>query len=82
MTTDKWKLIEPRTVRIEELEFQQDHLSLPDLVEPPEETFTGDEYPYIVDYQGKLYVEDGHHRIVRHKLSGHKTIKARVHRKE
>lgn len=78
MSTEQWKQIEPTTVRLDDLVMQQDHLYMDSLVNPNARTYTGDTYPYVVRFGGKHYVEDGHHRVVRRKLAGRKTIKARV----
>lgn len=40
-----------------------------------------DIYPHVVAHDGELYLEDGHHRVVREVLMyGHTVIQARVYR--
>lgn len=79
MSTEDWQKIPPSTVHLDDLEMQQDHLYMASLMADNMRTYTGDTYPYVVDFNGKKYVEDGHHRVVRRKLIGRKTIKARVY---
>lgn len=38
----------------------------------------GDLLPHVIDWQGALYLEDGHHRAVRAALAGEDSILARV----
>ena len=38
----------------------------------------GDPVPHVIDFDGRLYLEDGHHRVVRAALAGRSTIEARV----
>jgi hypothetical protein len=38
----------------------------------------GDPYPHVVLWEGKAYLEDGHHRVMRALIAGRKTIGARV----
>lgn len=78
MTTDKWREIEPKTIRLENIEFSQPQLVRDALVNPDPLSHSGDEYPHLVEHEGKLYVEDGNHRLVRHIVRGRKTAKARV----
>lgn len=78
MTTDKWQEIPPATVRLDELEFSQPQLVREALVDPELGSYSGDEYPHVVEHDGKLYVEDGNHRMTRHIVRGRKTARARV----
>ncbi|MBI4900901.1 MAG: type II toxin-antitoxin system VapB family antitoxin [Actinobacteria bacterium] len=38
----------------------------------------GDEYPHVVIWQGRAYLEDGHHRVMRALIAGQRSIDARV----
>jgi Arc/MetJ family transcription regulator len=42
-------------------------------------TFYGDLFPHVVEWEGKLYLEDGVHRALRAALQQRTTIHARVH---
>lgn len=78
MTTTKWKEIEPTVVSLHNLVFTQWHLWTLALLNPTI-PFTQDDLPYFVFHQGRYYVEDGHHRVVRAILRGHTLIKGRVY---
>ncbi len=41
-------------------------------------SYSGDDTPHVVFWNGNFYLEDGHHRAVTAALAGHKTIYARV----
>jgi hypothetical protein len=38
----------------------------------------GDPHPHVINWAGHLYLEDGHHRVLRAALNGEATITARV----
>ncbi len=37
-----------------------------------------DDLPIVVDYRGKIYLHDGHHRVVAQRMLGRDVVKARV----
>lgn len=64
--TDGWADIKPTWVRVDDLRPTQSHVVIERVREllcgaEPE---TGDRYPHVVDFDGSLWVHDGHHRYV------------------
>jgi hypothetical protein len=81
MTTDQWKQIQPRPVELEKLRFTQQGVyiaALLDVHHGRHKPYSGDTYPHVVDYDGRLWIEDGNTRVICAILSGHRTINARV----
>lgn len=77
MTSALWLTIPARPVLIAELVATQPGLYLHPLIEPATPV-GGDPYPHVIDWRGRLYLEDGHHRTVKARLDGATTIDARV----
>lgn len=77
MNTAKWKTIRPTSVVIAELIATQPGVLLSALIEDTP-SFSGDDVVHVVSFEGDLYLEDGHHRVVRALIAGEKSIKARV----
>lgn len=48
------------------------------LAEDINHSWSGDPYPHVVEWEGKLFLEDGHNRITRAALRGHRSMRARV----
>ena len=78
MSSQKWLDVPVRIVCVDTLIATQLHLYLKDLINPPKRSFSGDEHPHVVHYDGKWYLEDGHHRVVRAYLGGENCVAARV----
>lgn len=80
MTTETWKSLPVEEVAVEDLHFVQDEVKISDLLEVHygKPSCSGDEIPHVVRYQGKLYIEDGHHRILLWILRGAESVPARV----
>lgn len=38
---------------------------IPELLQGPDTSYCGDKYPHIVKWEGKTFINDGHHRIAR-----------------
>lgn len=76
MDTEAWRQIRPCLVRIDRLHPAQDGLTWQGLfaVEP----YAGDRFPHVVRWDGQLHISDGHHRIARAALRGHRWVLARV----
>jgi hypothetical protein len=70
MTTKKWKRIPYTRVRISDLIATQDGVYLHALLPDHISQYSNDPLPHVVRWQGELFVEDGHHRIVRWLLEG------------
>lgn len=84
MSTAKWKEIPPTFVPLSSLRFCQPHLYVEGMlrVARGEASYSKDPYPFVVKYQGQLFCEDGHHRVVAAIVRGEAEILARVLEKE
>lgn len=79
LTTARWATEVPtETVAIERLWLTQVHLRVWALFGLDNEAC--DAYPHVVAYGGELYLEDGHHRVVRSVLRGSTAMTMRVFR--
>jgi Arc/MetJ family transcription regulator len=78
MTSKQWATIPPRPVRLDQLVTTKRELALDRLL-ADDSTFYGDLFPHVVEWKGKLYLEDGVHRALRAALQQRATIHARVH---
>lgn len=78
MNTAKWLNIPTRQVVIRELIATQPGVLLHALTDQHTTTVGGDPTPHVIEWQGRLYLEDGHHRVVRAAIRGEHTIQARV----
>ena len=77
LTTATWMLVPPTVVLISELIATQKHLHLASLVKDSP-SMGADPLPHVVLWRGGLYVEDGHHRIVKAAMRGKTHVVARV----
>lgn len=77
MTSQKWLSIPVRAVQARTLIATQDGVYLKPLLEP-ETPVGGDEYPHVIVYKQKYYLEDGHHRVIKAMIEGRPLIFARV----
>ena len=77
MTLKQWTEIPPRPVRLDQLITTKRELALDRLL-ADDSTFYGDLFPHVVEWHGKLYLEDGVHRALRAALQQRTTIHARV----
>ncbi len=77
MTMKEWAAIPPRPVRLDQLITTKRELGLDRLL-ADDSTFFGDLFPHVVQWEGKLYLEDGVHRALRAALQQRTTIHARV----
>jgi Arc/MetJ family transcription regulator len=78
MSPKQWATIPPRPVRLDQLVTTKRELALDRLL-ADDSTFYGDLFPHVVEWEGKLYLEDGVHRALRAALQQRATIHARVH---
>lgn len=80
MTTALWLEIPTSVVQIDTLIFCQNHLTVEGLLKAAkgEASYCGDTYPHLVRFKGKIYIVDGHHRIVVAVVRGQSIIEARL----
>jgi Arc/MetJ family transcription regulator len=76
-TARDWADVPPRMVRLDELVTTKRNLDLATLLSE-ESTFYGDLFAHVVQWKGKLYLEDGLHRALRAALQQRPTLHARV----
>jgi Arc/MetJ family transcription regulator len=76
-TARDWADVPPRMVRLEELVTTKRNLDLTTLLSD-ESTFYGDLFAHVVQWEGKLYLEDGLHRALRAALQQRPALHARV----
>jgi hypothetical protein len=77
MTSTQWLTVPASEVTIAELTATQPGLLLQALTGEPN-PIGGDPTPHVIQWDGNLYLEDGHHRAARAALAGHTSITARV----
>lgn len=78
MTSAAWLTIPPTEVPIDGLTATQSGVYFHALITPPIPV-GGDLLPHVIAWQGCLYLEDGHHRVTRALMQGHRNILARIH---
>lgn len=71
-----WSTITPRRVRFAELWLTQDRLTIAAMLGL--RSFSTDPNPRVVRFEGKLFLEDGHHRVIRAALRGRPAASMRV----
>jgi Arc/MetJ family transcription regulator len=76
-TTRQWSQVTPSQVRLEDLVTTRRTLDLDQLLSE-DSTFYGDLFAHVVQWRGKLYLEDGLHRAVRAALGQRPVLHARV----
>jgi Arc/MetJ family transcription regulator len=77
VTTRDWADVPPRQVRLADLITTKRTLDLAQLL-AEDSTFYGDLFAHVVQWQGKLYLEQGLHRALRAALQQRGTLHARV----
>lgn len=78
MSSIRWFGVPTRVVAIDELIATQPGVLFHGLRDDAPTPVGGDEIPHVISWHGRLYLEDGHHRVVRRRLAGGKTVQARV----
>ena len=67
LTTARWMAeIPTETVRLTELYLTQNGVKIDALFGARDQHSSIDRYPHVVAWDGKLYLEDGLHRVMRH----------------
>lgn len=77
LTSALWLDVPSRLVHIADLTLTQPGVLFAPLIEPGTPV-GGDHLPHVIDYGGRLYLEDGHHRVMRAALLGELHVEARV----
>lgn len=77
MCTADWQKIKPSRVLVASLVPSQEHLSFAALAGAPS-SHCGDPVPHAVLWDGRLFVVDGHHRVIRATLAREATLDVRV----
>ena len=76
-TARDWAEVPPRMVRLDELITTKHNLDLAALLSE-DSTFYGDLFAHVVQWEGRLYLEDGLHRALRAALQQRPALHARV----
>lgn len=80
MTTSKWLAIPPQPVALDDIVWSQPGVSIEGMLRAiaGERSYSGDAYPHFVDWDGRRYLSDGHHRVVVALARGAKVVDGRV----
>lgn len=73
MTTERWRNIPTKEFVLLDLIPTQGHV----YHHHGGSSYCGDPLPHVVEYKGKFYLDDGHHRVVAAIARGDETIVAR-----
>ena len=80
LTTTRWKSeVDTMPVYLADLILTQNGVRIAPLWGIADEHANADPIPHVVAYKGELYLEDGHHRVVREALAGTRVMRMRVH---
>lgn len=83
LTTKRWvDEVVPRLVFFDELFLTQEHLRVAGIFGVTNAESANDPVPHAVLWRDVLYLEDGHHRIMRDALSGKRAAYIRVYEVE
>ncbi|QAY16195.1 hypothetical protein SEA_SONALI_83 [Arthrobacter phage Sonali] len=77
MTSQKWQEVPARSFLISDLIATQPGVLLHALAEDHQGSHSGDHLAHVVEWEGRFYLEDGHHRAVRARLNGSPRLLAR-----
>ncbi len=78
LTTELWMSeVATKFVRMKDLWLLQDGVFIRGLF--GEDSFSIDPFPHVVICNGEMYLEDGHHRVVKLALAGDLYLEARVY---
>lgn len=81
MTTARWADVPVLDVPLDWLTSTQRHLNPAAVlaaIDEPSRSWCGDPYPHAVWHGPALLLEDGHHRVAAARLTGRRSIRARV----
>lgn len=77
MTSARWLAVPVRRIPLEQLTVTQEGIYLRPLIAPTTPV-GGDPLPHAVLWNGRLLLEDGHHRAVRAAIRGDRALDVRV----
>jgi hypothetical protein len=77
-TSATWLNVPVVELPISELVATQPGLLLHALSDASPDPVGGDPFPHVILWKGTYYLEDGHHRVARTRISGQTTVKARL----
>lgn len=79
-TTTTWANIPTRAVPLDGLHLTQNQVSVPGLIHHAHggPSWCGDPHPHVIHWQGRYWVNDGHHRALVAWLRGDQYLEARV----
>ncbi len=80
LTTARWREIRPEWISWCDVTTTQRHVSIEAMLGMLDGTGSTDDRPHAVEHEGRLYLEDGHNRMVRDLLEGRRYGYVRVHR--
>lgn len=78
LTSATWLEVPVRLVLLNSLIATQPGITFEALLRPVGKSYSGDPFAHVVVWQGKNYLEDGHHRAVKAMLRGRVALLARV----
>lgn len=80
LTTSTWRQVRPQWISWDDVTTTQRHVSIEAMLGVFDGAGSTDDRPHVVEYEGRLYLEDGHNRMVRDLLAGRRHGYARVYR--
>jgi hypothetical protein len=79
LTTQRWiDEVGIELVRISDLIATQNGVYLHALMADFADPYSHDPYPHVISWGGELWLEDGHHRVIRDIMQGRTSTNARV----
>jgi hypothetical protein len=78
LTSATWRNVPVVELPIEELVATQPGILLHAISDNHRSSVGGDPYPHVIHWKGTYYLEDGHHRTVKARMNGQKTIHVRL----
>lgn len=78
LTTAGWLRIRPQEIEIGLLWASQPGILLEPLLTRRPSSVSGDPFPHVVAWAGRLFLEDGHTRVVRAAINGQTFVAARI----
>lgn len=76
LTTLMWQAIPAIRIPINRLVMTHD--TIPEALDGPDTSASGDPFPHVVEHHGRLYVDDGNHRVARALKQGRAYVVVRL----